>query len=506
MLFANDDKGGEAAAPEEEPLKVLIVDDETEVHKVTELTLKRFRFNGRKIKFLHAYSGEEAQQIFRDNPRIALALVDVVMETDHAGLDLIHFVRNDLDNSLCRLILRTGQPGQAPEHDIIERYDINDYKEKTELTSQKLKTLMYAGLRSFVDIETIESHKAGLKHILASVSKVLKSNSLTEFSSVALKETMDFLKIDSDAVFYSNAQASRDFNQGAILAATGAMRDCTTMADIPDRIQPIMERAYQGQENISEDNQYVFYTRSDRDNECLLYLDATQELTESQQELLGIYCINISLTYDKLKLSEELVETQEEFVQLLVSAVIKKNKETINHIKRVSTLAYEVSKLYGLCDLDALRIKAAAPLHDFGEITLPDDLLLKPGALTDEEREVMKTHTEAGHQILSKSTKPTLLTAAEICLSHHERWDGGGYPNGWAGEDIPVSARIVSIADVFDALASKRAYKESWDKDDIKAEFVKEKGGQFEPKLVDAIVENFDALWSARGHYLDPEA
>ena len=99
--------------------KVLIVDDETEVHRVTDLTLKRFKFDGKKIEFLHAYSAQEAMEVFKREKDISLALVDVVMETDHAGLDLVHWVRKDHKDYLCRLILRTGQPGQAPEHEVI---------------------------------------------------------------------------------------------------------------------------------------------------------------------------------------------------------------------------------------------------------------------------------------------------------------------------------------------------------------------------------------------------
>ncbi|MFS1704027.1 DUF3369 domain-containing protein, partial [Alteromonas sp. AMM-1] len=224
-LFANQASTSQNTVeqPEEKPeYTVLIIDDEAEIHRVTELTLKRFRFEGKLIRYLHAYSAEEAKDVFLQNPDIALALVDVVMENDHAGLDLVHWVRKELNNTMCRLVLRTGQPGQAPEHEVIEKYDINDYKEKTELTSQKLKTLMYSGLRSYRDISTIESHRKGLRQVIESTGNMLRSNSLNAFATAVLKEIMNILQIDSSAIYWStgsNSDAIR--SNGRILASTG---------------------------------------------------------------------------------------------------------------------------------------------------------------------------------------------------------------------------------------------------------------------------------------------
>lgn len=114
--------------------KVLIVDDEPEVHRITKMTLAQFQFDDKPIEFLHAYTGREAQAIVANEPDIALILLDVVMETDNAGLDVVRYVRTELGNQQIRIVLRTGQPGQAPEDDVVANYDINDYKDKTELT------------------------------------------------------------------------------------------------------------------------------------------------------------------------------------------------------------------------------------------------------------------------------------------------------------------------------------------------------------------------------------
>lgn len=134
--------------------KVMIVDDEPEVHRITKITLSKFEFDNKPIEFLHAYSAAKAKELLAKTPDVALLLLDVVMEVDHAGLDVVKFVREDLQNKMVRIVLRTGQPGQAPEDDVVTNYDINDYKDKTELTSQKLRTLLRASLRSYRDIRT----------------------------------------------------------------------------------------------------------------------------------------------------------------------------------------------------------------------------------------------------------------------------------------------------------------------------------------------------------------
>jgi CheY-like chemotaxis protein len=154
------------AASEFEPWNILIVDDEPGVHDVTKLVLGNFRFEQRPLKFFHAYSGAEARTLLKDIPDLALVLLDVVMEHETAGLDLVKHIRADLQNHFVRIVLRTGQPGQAPEQDVIANYDINDYKDKTELTAQKLYTTLYATLRAYRDVMIIEQQKRGLERVI----------------------------------------------------------------------------------------------------------------------------------------------------------------------------------------------------------------------------------------------------------------------------------------------------------------------------------------------------
>ena len=158
--------------------KILITDDEPEVHNITKSVLKKFTFEDRGLEFFSAYSGVEALEILKKNPDISLVLLDVVMEGDDAGLRVAKAIREDLKNRAIRIVLRTGQPGTAPEKNVILDYDINDYKEKTELTAIKLFTTVISALRASRDIQTIQQNRIGLHKIIDSSKSMFEEKSL----------------------------------------------------------------------------------------------------------------------------------------------------------------------------------------------------------------------------------------------------------------------------------------------------------------------------------------
>lgn len=169
LVFIEEDPVEEK--PIESSWKVLIVDDEIEIHDITKLALKEFIFENKSITFFSAYSGKEAKEIIKNNDDIALILLDVVMETEEAGLAVVKYIRDILNNKIVRIILRTGQPGQIPEDVVIVNYDINDYKSKTELTNKKLFTTVVTALRSFSSLNQIESSKSELEKIAAASAR-----------------------------------------------------------------------------------------------------------------------------------------------------------------------------------------------------------------------------------------------------------------------------------------------------------------------------------------------
>jgi adenylate cyclase len=157
LIFAEEaERRAPSATDQPDSWKVMLVDDEPEIHNITKLALEDFTYAQKPLTFISAYSGREAQVLIQTHDDVALMLLDVVMETEHAGLDLVKFIRNTLGNQLVRIVLRTGQPGQAPEDKVIIAYDINDYKTKTELTFEKLFTTVVTALRAFDLVTKLE--------------------------------------------------------------------------------------------------------------------------------------------------------------------------------------------------------------------------------------------------------------------------------------------------------------------------------------------------------------
>jgi response regulator RpfG family c-di-GMP phosphodiesterase len=185
----------------------------------------------------------------------------------------------------------------------------------------------------------------------------------------------------------------------------------------------------------------------------------------------------------------ELHRTQLEVISRLAHATESRDEETGRHVARMSTLAHRLGLALGLGAEQAGLLRSAAPLHDIGKIGIPDRILLKPGPLDPDEWKIMKTHTTLGAEILAGSDSPLVQMAETIALTHHERWDGGGYPQGLAGEEIPLVGRICAVCDVFDALTSERPYKAAWSVDSALEEIRSERGRQFDPRVVAAFLE-----------------
>jgi CRP-like cAMP-binding protein len=183
--------------------------------------------------------------------------------------------------------------------------------------------------------------------------------------------------------------------------------------------------------------------------------------------------------------TEELRRTHLEIVRRLAQAAEWHDDTTGRHIASMSRLSHRLAVAAGLDPERAEMLLQASALHDIGKIGIPDRVLLKPGALDDEEWALMQTHTTLGSQLLSGSRSEVVQMAERIALTHHERWDGGGYPTGLAGEDIPIESRICTICDVFDALVSERPYKPAWSAADALAEVALMSGKAFEPRLVE---------------------
>ena len=202
-----------------------------------------------------------------------------------------------------------------------------------------------------------------------------------------------------------------------------------------------------------------------------------------------------------LALNDEIESTLRETVYTMGVIEEKRSQETHNHTKRVSLYSQLLAQKMGLPGRDVELIAAASPLHDIGKLGVPDEILLKPGELADEERKVMQNHASIGYSMLSHSRRDILKAAAIIALQHHEKWDGSGYPQGLRGEDIHVYGRIVGLADVFDALISSRVYKDSWEIAQVIEWITQQRGKHFDPLVVEAFLASLDEFVAIARRY-----
>jgi len=219
-----------------------------------------------------------------------------------------------------------------------------------------------------------------------------------------------------------------------------------------------------------------------------------EELQISEQQLEK-YADDLNKTILELKAThKELQEAYLDTIHRLVLAAEYKDEDTGDHIKRMSQYCALIAEKLGLSAKEVQNILYAAPMHDVGKIGIPDSILMKPGKLTDEEFEIMKSHTIIGANILANSKAEVLKLAEQIAISHHEKWNGKGYPQGFSGDNIPLVGRIVGLADAFDALTSKRPYKEPFPVEVALDIIKKERGEHFDPDVVDVFLENIDEI------------
>ncbi len=475
--------------------KILVVDDEEQIHAVTRMVLKDFSFNNRKLDIVDAYSAKEAYECLQKNSDFSVILLDVVMEDEDAGLKLIPKIRDNLGLCKVRIILRTGQPGQAPEERVIIDYDINDYWAKTDLTSQKLVTSIITSLRSYSDLNTIEMNRVGLNKIIEASTSIFDLQTKKGFVKQVLDQIIDIVKISISggmgSIFAACIAGVGD--KFTLILSTGSQ-------DImDDKMLVKLGAARKNKSNIFSNDYYIAYLKSKTGHENLFYIGGLNNPPEWIHSLFDVFFSNVSVAFDNLYLNENLEDTQRELIYKMTSVIETRSKETGNHIRRVSDFSKLIALKLGMPEEEAELIKLASAMHDIGKIGVPDSILNKPEKLDKEEFDIMKKHSQLGYEILKSGNKNLFNIAATIAISHHERWDGNGYPSGLKGEEIPIYGRITAIADVFDALYSDRVYRKGMTFKEV-LDYIKcESGKQFDPKIIEMLTLNPSDLMSIYG-------
>jgi HD-GYP domain-containing protein (c-di-GMP phosphodiesterase class II) len=229
----------------------------------------------------------------------------------------------------------------------------------------------------------------------------------------------------------------------------------------------------------------------------------TDYFTERDLELLTLAASYAGKSLESVMLHQEIVDTQREIIATMGEIGEIRSKETGNHVKRVAEYSYVLALALGMDEAEAQVLRTVSPMHDIGKVAIPDAVLNKPGKLTNEEYDIIKSHTQIGYQLLKGSKRKLLSAAAIVAGQHHEKWDGSGYPNGLRGEEIHIYGRITAVADVFDALSAERVYKPAWPLEKIEALFREERGRHFDPRVVDVFFQELPKLVEIRDRLTD---
>jgi len=477
-----------AGAP---PWRILVVDDEVDVHSVTGLVLDDFEFDGRRLEFLHAYTGTEAMTAFANYPDIAVALIDVVMETEDAGLRLVRHIREAMGNRFVRIILRTGQPGAAPEREVITRYDINDYKAKTELSALKLYSAMTTALRSYRDIIDLDRQRRGVARMLDAAGELFGAGSVGRFAQIALPQLCRVLDVEATAAFYADGG-----NSPALLASIGAGEELAGRM-----LASIIECGAASDQEPFRDAAVIVSLATRYAKPHVLCAEMAKEASDLERALVELFRLNATSALDNLLLLEKNQAAQRQAIRALAHlapyrqrgtaalpgaqalagvaagddaidffgflrqlAVLAETREwgedgAVGHVERIGCLARLLAERADMRRDFCEAIGQAAELHDIGKMFVAPSGSSGWYESGRDKRQRAGEHALWGGEFLQGfgvNASEAAKMAAQIALHHHEAWDGQGYPAGLSGSAIPVAARIVAIVDFFDTCVNFR--------------------------------------------------
>jgi signal transduction histidine kinase len=310
VLHLIEDTGVSPEVPGARKWKVAVIDDDQAVHEGTRFALSDYTLNGQALEILSAYSAAEGRALMRAHPDIAAVLLDVIMETDAAGLDLVEYIRNELHNETVRIILRTGQPGQAPERRVIVQYDINDYKAKTELTADKLFTSLTAALRSYQQLERMVQTRRGLEIIIDAASTLYDFKSMQRLAEGVLTQIASLLNVDCAGILVlrDGGDISGDFS---VLAGSGCYSRFIGTAGaqaLDTDLRAMVEAAFRRRKHEFVDQRTVLYIRTGSGREVVVLLQAERQLSETDRALVEIFGSRLSIAFDNVILYQQLQE------------------------------------------------------------------------------------------------------------------------------------------------------------------------------------------------------
>jgi len=464
--------------------KILIVDDEPEVHAVTKLALNDFNFLGRGLKFYSAFSGEEAKRLIDEHPDAAILLLDVVMETDDAGLQVARYIREEADNHFTRIILRTGQPGQAPERTVIVNYDINDYKSKTELTAQKLFTAVMSSLRSYRDIMSIDQSRHGLEKIIAASANLYALQPMNSFVD-GLVQQLSWVIGGAKQTLY--ATSNEDGSSYKVLAAhgedSGVCVGQTLRSVIPSKALAELEHVIANHGSYYGDDFVLLYCRS----HCLshgsvLFIGGlSRALTADDHHVLQLFSENVQLAQDNVV----CLEDSDQFLARLADQLMLHHASHFNGILEQSSevrLAYAVAQKTSAEDAETTALAWSLFAQARPLLNCASDAAA--AVETTCQQRVARSLRALGH-----GEHEATQNAHRALIERLERWDGLGLPEGKRGSDIAISTQVLLLTEQL------LDWWESGISDsDIAVRLKDERGRYYSPKFLDVVIKSLPEL------------
>jgi len=309
LLHFIEDEPLPAALADTRPWTIAVIDDDPAVHEGTRFALYDYALNGQGLRVLSAYSAAEGKRLITAEPDLAVILLDVVMETETAGLDLVDYIRRELKNETVRIVLRTGQPGQAPERQVIIDYDINDYKAKTELTADKLFTTLTAALRSYQQLQRLVQTRRGLEIIIDAASTFFDYQSMQRLAEGVLTQIASLLNVACAGILVVR-DGGPDDERFAVIAGSGCYTD--HVGHPLQRLEPEMRQllwlAFKRQQHEFSDARSTLYLRTGSGREIVVLLEAGRRLSDTDRELIELFTSRLSTAFDNVILYGQLQE------------------------------------------------------------------------------------------------------------------------------------------------------------------------------------------------------